>query len=136
MRSVRRLLVAFAAILSLTALAPAVSAAHQTDFLLQKTCDGLTCQVTDSSFKGIPDGTFIHYTELDGGLLRSVISVPHGSATGLCDLSPLFGDPAQPGRCVFATGTGRLTRFHLDVAVTTTDGVHWTWEGTSWFGGR
>jgi hypothetical protein len=34
---------------------------------------------------------------------------------------------------VLSGGTGRLTQFHLDAAVTF-DGTHWFWDGWYWFG--
>ena len=59
----------------------------------------------------------------------AVISVAHGSATGRCVLDPIFGDPSQPGTCIFSSGTGTLTQFHLSAAVTTIDFVTWYWDG-------
>ena len=60
----------------------------------------------------------------------------HGTATGTCDLRPIFSDPSSPGSCVFESGTGTLTQFRLtvDVEVVTEDFVTWTWDGTYSFG--
>ena len=41
---------------------------------------------------------------------------------------------SRPGSCVFASGTGSLTAFHLEVDVTTTDFVTWFWDGAYWMG--
>ena len=134
MRSIRRYAVVAGTVLML-GLLPAVTAASTgKEFHLTKDCDGLTCVVTSSSYRGIPAGTVINYTENEDGSLTSVISTPIGSATGRCVLDPIFGDPSLPGTCVFATGTGSLTRFHLSVAVNTADFLSWTWDGSYWFG--
>jgi hypothetical protein len=90
--------------------------------------------ITSSSYKGIPPGSVINYTPNDDGSLTAVITVAHGTATGRCNLAPIFGDPSAPGSCVFASGTGSLTRFHQNVAVNTVDFVTWTWDGTYTFG--
>ena len=134
MRSIRRLAVVAGAVLML-GLLPAVTAAS-TDkaFHVIKDCDGLTCIVRSSSYRGIPAGTVINYTENADGSLTSVISTATGSATGRCVLDPIFGDPSSPGTCVFRSGSGSLTRFHLSVAVNTADFVSWTWDGSYWFG--
>jgi hypothetical protein len=76
----------------------------------------------------------INYSPNDDGSLTAVIAAPHGTATGRCVLAPIFGNPSAPGSCVFASGTGSLTQFHLSVAVETVDFVTWTWDGTYSFG--
>jgi hypothetical protein len=133
MRSVRRLLIVFATILSLTALAPAVTAGSKT-FHLEKTCvgtaDGPVCTVTATSFDAIAVGSQITYMPAAAGTLQAVIHVAHGTATGVCSPDDV------PTHCVFSSGTGRLTQFHLDVAVTHTgDFSGWFWDGSYWFGG-
>ena len=129
MRSIRSLLV-IGAIVALAALAPVAAASTAKPFHVAKDCDGLTCVVTSSTYKGIPAGSVINYTENTDGSLTAVISGAHGSATGRCVLDPIFGDPSLPGTCVFSSGTGALTQFHLNVAVTTSDFVTWFWDGT------
>ncbi len=66
MRSLRRLVVAGATIIALTAIVPSVSASSHKAFHLEKTCVVATrenhCTVTASSFKTIPVGTVITYT--------------------------------------------------------------------------
>lgn len=133
MRSIRNLAAVAGAVLMLGML-PAIAAASDKDFHVTKDCDGLTCVVTSSSYRGIPAGTVINYTENEDGSLTSVISTATGSATGRCLLDPIFGDPSLPGTCDFGSGTGSLTRFHLSVLVDTADFVSWTWDGTYWFG--
>jgi hypothetical protein len=103
-------------------------------FHLAKVCDTAThCVVTSSSFKAIPAGTEIDYSGPDADHLVAVLKIKNGSATGRCAIGSIFGDPSVPGTCRFDTGTGRLTQFHLTVAVTF-DGSSWFWDGTYWFG--
>lgn len=104
-------------------------------FHVEKDCDGLSCVITSSSYRGIPAGSVINYSENSDGSLTAVISGAHGTATGQCDLAPIFGEPSAPGTCVFSSGTGSLTPFHLEVDVTTTDFVTWFWDGDYWLGG-
>ena len=129
MRSVR-ILILIGTIVSGAALAPLASASTAKPFHAVKDCDGLTCVITWSSYKMIPAGTVINYTVNTDGSLTSVITVAHGTATGRCVLDPIFGDPSSPGTCFFASGTGSLNQFHLNVAVDTVDFVTWTWDGT------
>lgn len=133
MRSIRRLAAVAATILML-GLLPSIAAASDKTFLLTKDCLDLTCVVTTSTYKGIPEGTVINYTENLDGSLTAVLVTKTGSATGHCVLDPIFGEPSLPGTCVFSTGTGSLSQFHLTVAVTTVDFASWTWEGTYSFG--
>lgn len=133
MRSVRSLLV-IGAMVALAALAPAASASTARPFHVVKDCAFLTCVITSSTYRGIPAGSVINYTENTDGSLTAVISVAHGTATGHCVLDPIFGDPSLPGSCVFSSGTGTLTQFRLNVAVTTSDFVTWYWDGSYWIG--
>ena len=135
MRSIRRLAAVATTILML-GLLPAVAAASDKDFHLTKDCVGLTCVVTSSSYRAIPAGTVINYSENEDGSLTSVISTATGSAAGRCVLDPIFGDPSAPGQCDFTSGTGSLTQFRMIVAVDTADFVSWTWDGAYWFGAR
>ena len=133
MRSVRSL-VLIGTIVAFAALAPLASASVDKPFHVVKDCEPPTCVITSSSYKGIPAGAVIRYSPNDDGSLTAVITVAHGTATGRCDLAPIFGDPSSPGTCVFASGTGSLNQFHLNVAVDTADFVTWTWDGTYTFG--
>ena len=133
MRSVRSLILV-GTIISFAALAPMASASVAKPFQATKDCANLRCVITSSSHKRIPVGTVITYTMNADGSLTSVISVAHGTATGRCVLAPIFGDPSSPGSCVFASGTGSMNQFHLNVAVNTVDFVTWTWDGTYTFG--
>ena len=101
-------LAAVAATVLMLGLLPAVAAASDKDFHLTKDCDGLTCVVMASSYRGIPAGTVINYSENEDGSLTSVISTATGSAAGRCVLDPIFGDPSAPGQCDFTSGTGSL----------------------------
>jgi len=117
-------------IAALAALLLAVPAAATSvrSFHVEKDCVDFTCVITSSSYRGIGEGSVINYTMNEDGSLTAVIHAAHGTATGRCDLSSL------PGSCVFASGTGSLTAFHLEVAVTTTDFVTWFWDGEYWLG--
>lgn len=132
----RLLIVAAVVALALAVVAPSAAASTAKDFLLAKDCDGLRCVVTSSTYKRIPVDSVINYTENADGTLTAVISGKNGTATGRCDLAPIFGTPSTPGSCVFHAGTGAMTQFHLDVAVTVTsaDFVSWAWTGSYWIG--
>ena len=135
MRSIGRILVVVGTMLAIAVVAPTAGASSARAFHIAKDCAGLTCTITSSNYRGIPVGTEINYTENEDGSLTAVIGAPHGTATGLCDLGPIF-TTGDPGSCVFSSGTGALTQFHLDVAVTVTtqDFVSWAWDGSYWFG--
>jgi hypothetical protein len=114
--------------------AAALAFAGQKTFHLVKVCDTAThCVVTSSSFNAIPVGTEINYSGPDVDHLVAIFDIKNGSATGQCAIGSIFGAPSLPGTCRFDAGTGRLTQFHLDVAVTF-DGSNWFWDGTYWFG--
>ncbi len=142
MRFLQRLVVVGATIIALTLAVPSVSAASQKPFHLEKTCVVLSptanqCEVTSSSFKAIPVGTLIDY-DTSGGYtaLVATITVKNGSATGRCDILAAVLNSSKAGTCTFTSGRGRLTRFHLSVAVTrTADWSLWFWDGTYRFGG-
>jgi hypothetical protein len=134
MQSMRRLLAVSTAILALCVLVPGASASSQKPFHLEKVCDTAThCVVTASTFKPIPAGTEINYSGPDADHLVPVLTIKNGSATGRCAIGSIFADPSTPGTCVLAAGTGRLTQFHLDAAVTF-NGSLWFWDGWYWFG--
>lgn len=132
--SIRKLLVGTTAVVALGILAPIASAGSQKPFHLEKVCDTAThCVVTSSNFKGIPAGSEINYTGTPPDHLVPVLTVKNGSVTGQCAIGSVFGTPSTPGSCDLAGGTGRLTQFHLDAAVTF-DGTLWYWDGWYWFG--
>jgi hypothetical protein len=133
MRSVRSLIL-IGTFVGVAALAPIASASIEKPFHVVKVCANLRCVITSSSFKRIPVGTVINYTVNTDGSLTSVITVAHGTATGRCVLAPIFGNPSSPGSCVFASGTGSMSAFHMNLAVDTEDGVTWTWDGTYTYG--
>jgi hypothetical protein len=133
------------AILLLSGLSAPVLAFQRVPFHLVKVCNlngGSTCQVTSSSFNGIPVGILINYSGSSYGALVAVINVPYGTATGLCDIADT---PPLAGSCTFGSGTGTLTSFHLQVAVTTpctaaeaaanggNNNCNWLWNGFYWF---
>lgn len=133
MRSARTLLV-IGAIVAFAALAPVAAATAVRPFHVEKDCAGLSCVITSSTYRAIPAGSVINYSENTDGSLTAVISVARGSATGRCVLDPIFGDPSLPGTCVFSSGTGSLSQFKLSVDVTTSDFVTWFWDGSYWIG--
>ena len=133
-QSIRRLIVVIAAVVALGVLAPATLAGSQKPFHLEKVCDTAThCVVTASNFSGIPAGSEINYTGQAPDNLVPVLTIKNGSVTGACAIGSVFGTPSTPGSCDLAGGTGRLTQFHLDAAVTF-DGTLWYWDGWYWFG--
>ena len=132
--SVRKLLAVIAATVALGLLVPVASAGTQKPFHLEKVCDTAThCVVTASNFAGIPAGSEINYTGQAPNNLVPVLTVKNGSVTGACAIGSVFETPSTPGSCDLAGGTGRLTQFHLDAAVTF-DGTLWYWDGWYWFG--
>ena len=136
MVSLRRLLAVAGTIVALTVLAPVASAGTHKDFHLDKTCAesseplGYICTVQHSDVKWIPAGTDVHYLSQDGNVVQAAIEIKNGRTTGACTWST-----DVDAVCVFDAGTGRLTQFHLEVAVTANaDQSVWYWDGTYWFG--
>jgi hypothetical protein len=132
-RSVRRVLAMVATIAVLAMLAPTASASShkQHEFHLAKTCDAFPiCVVTASSYRKIPVGTEISYadTSVYPSAMIPTINAPDGSATGLCDLSPIVAGTGS-GTCVFHGGGGSLKHFRIELTVTF-DGSLWYWDGT------
>ena len=77
------------------------------------------CEVTSSTFGAIPTGTLITYdTSAGPTAFVATITVKNGSATGRCNILAAINDATKAGTCTLESGTGRLTRFHLTVAVT------------------
>ena len=140
MRSIRRLAVVAATVLALTILVPSASAATQKSFHLDKTCGpdsseplGFVCTIQHADFKWFPAGTKVHYTSQNqaGNVVQATITIKNGSTNGEC----VWSSPVN-AICTFSPGTGRLSQFHLVVAVTAnSDASIWYWDGTYWFGG-
>jgi hypothetical protein len=133
MQSIRKVLAICTATIALLVLVSAASAGTQKPFHLEKICEGTTCVVTASNFKAIPAGSEINYTGPDPDHLVPVLTIKNGSTTGQCAIGSIFAIPSSPGACVLSAGTGRLTQFNLDVAVTF-DGSRWYWDGWYWIG--
>ena len=131
--SVRKLLAVCTAVVAFGGLVPVASAASQKPFHLEKVCEGTRCVVMSSNFAGIPAGSEINYTGPDVDHLVPVLTIKNGSTTGQCAIGSVFATPSTPGSCDLAGGTGRLTQFHLDAAVTF-NGTLWFWDGWYWFG--
>ena len=140
MRSLRSLGVVAATVLALTVLVPSASAASPKNFHLDKTCGpdsseplGYVCTIQHADFKWFPTGTEVHYISQNqaGDVVQATISIKNGSTNGVC----VWSSPVN-AICTFSPGTGRLTEFHLVVAVTANADVSiWYWDGTYWFGG-
>ncbi len=141
MRSLRSLAVVAATVLALAGLVPSASAASPKAFHLDKTCApdsseplGFVCTVQHADFKWFPAGTEVHYLSQNpaGNVVQARITIKNGSTDGVC----VWSGPVN-AICTFSPGTGRLTEFHLVVAVTANANVSiWYWDGTYWFGGR
>ena len=137
MYSIKRSFAVIGAIVALMTLAPAASASSHHDFHLDKTCGGDTseplgyvCTVLHSDFKWIPAGTEVHYLSQVGNVVQASIEITNGRTDGACTWSS-----DVDAICVFSGGTGRLTRFNLEVVVSANaDQSVWYWDGTYWFG--
>lgn len=141
MRSTRSLLVVAAAILSLAALAPSVSAAPRSGELhVTKECSAYTgaaggyCTITSSSLPAIAVGSRIVYRDalvypvLDTPILLNLPGPGNNQAFGHVHLDLTTG----LGVVTFAGGTGKFTWFTATVAVTPNpaEAFGWSWDGT------
>jgi hypothetical protein len=137
----KRTLAVAAAILSLAALAPTVSAAssHSRDLHVTKECSayagaaGGYCSITSSNLKAIPVGSKVIYEHaLVYPILDTDITLdppgPGDVAFGHAHLDLVTG----LGTAVFTGGTGRFTGFTASVAVTPdpAEAYGWRWDGT------
>lgn len=140
MRPLRHLLLVAGAIAALTVIAPTVSAAPAGDpgrtVHIEKICntEGNLCTVTRSSYGPIRPGSTISYAGDSFDALVATLHASGGTATGDCDISPIFAADPGPGRCAFSSGTGSLTRLHVTFVVNFidlfTDGTSlWFWDG-------
>jgi len=130
MRSVRRVLAAFAIIAAVTVLGVSPASAVETKTLnALKDCgsfpDPATCLVTESSLNALVGAT-VHYTALafySDHLTSPVTLVTTdqrgSSATGQCTFY-FAGPTAGNGHCEYWSGTGRLAGFHATLLVGTT----------------
>lgn len=141
MRSMRRLLVVAAAILSLTALAPSVSAAPRSgDLHVTKECSAYTgtaggyCTITSSNLAAIAVGSRVIYEQaltyptLDTDIVLDLPGPGNNMAFGHVHLDLLTG----LGAVTFTGGTGKFTWFNASVAVTPNpaEAFGWSWDGT------
>jgi hypothetical protein len=137
MHSIRRFLAVMGTIFALMALAPVGSAGSIHGFHLDKTCAadaseplGYISTVQHSDFKWVPAGTEVRYLSQAANVVQASIEIRNGSTDGACTWSS-----AVDAICAFGIGTGRLTQFNLEVAVTANeDQSIWYWDGTYWFG--
>jgi hypothetical protein len=142
----RRLLVVAAAILALTALAPAASASspRSGQLHLTKDCSAYTglagdiCTITSSSVAAIPVGSTIVYDQAANfatGVLETDVTIhtrPGNRVFGHCTLN--LGTGA--GVCTLSGGSGRFTWFTGRADVSYLGGPDWAWDGTYSFGPR
>ena len=138
MRSKRSFIVVAAAILSLIALVPSVSAAspRSGDLHVTKECSeytglaGAFCTITSSNLKSIQVGSKVVYASPAGATgLDTDITLevgPGNAAFGHCQLDFATG----LGLCTFSGGTGRFTWFQASVDVSYLGGPSWGWDGT------
>lgn len=133
-----RLFVVAAAIFSLAALAPTVSASsHSRDLHVTKECSayagaaGQYCTITSSNLAAIPVGSRVIYERaLTSSILDTDITL---DPPGRGDMA--FGHvhldlTAGVGTAVLTGGTGKLAGFMASVAVTFSGGPNWAWDGT------
>lgn len=140
MHSKRRLFVAAAAILSLAALAPSVTAASPRSGALHvtKECSAYTgaagdyCTITSSNLAGIEVGSRVIYLEplafpiLDTDIVLDPPGPGNNKAFGHVYLDLSKG----AGEATFSGGTGKFTWFHASVDVSYLGGPNWGWDGT------
>jgi hypothetical protein len=136
-KALKTIVVVTATIVALTTVASVALGGSSRAFHLDKTCAedaseplGYICTVQHSDFKWIPAGTDIRYLSEAGNVVQAAIEIGNGTTSGACTWSS-----DVDAVCVFGSGTGRLTEFHLDVAVTANaDQSVWYWDGTYSFG--
>ena len=138
MRSKRSFIVVAAAILSLIALVPSVSAAspRSGDLHVTKECSeytglaGAFCTITSSNLKSIQVGSKVVYASPAGATgLDTDITLevgPGNAAFGHCQLDFATG----LGLCTFSGGIGKFTWFHATADVSYLSGPNWGWDGT------
>jgi hypothetical protein len=141
MHSKRSLLVVATAILSLAALAPAVTASeggsHSRALHITKECSkylgaaGEFCTITSSNVKAIPVGSRVIYEHaLTSAILDTDITLDPPGRGDVAFGHVTLPVPAGPGVAVFTGGTGKLAGFTATVAVTALGGYDWAWDGT------
>jgi hypothetical protein len=119
--------------------------------------NGAFCTITSSNLPEIAVGSKVLYAQAvvgcdnggttypctvplptpEGGYISvdssAVIYVGTGDwAVGRCTLD----STGNSGLCTFSDGIGRLTGFHARVAVSSTDGLNYSWNGTYRFSSR
>ena len=142
MRSMRRAMPVFGAILTLGLLAPTVAAnssplpLHQT-----KDCGSFTgvaptyCTLKTSNVDAIPVGSKIWYLGpvlSNSHFVSSNVVLDSGggnTATGYC----IFIGKTSTGLCTFWGGTGTLAGYTAMIDVTIDDTGLWHWDGTYFF---
>jgi hypothetical protein len=136
-----KIVVAVAGMLIASALVPVEdAAARRAKHMLEvmKDCSpdngvaGSYCLITSSNLDIISVGTKIYYDSalnIPQGLLDSDVVLDAGDGNrglGHCNLDLSSGS----GICIFSDGTGNFAGFEARVNVSTTDGVHYLWQGT------
>jgi hypothetical protein len=140
MRAVRHLLLVAGTMAALTVLAPTVSAAPGSagrTIHIEKVCnaEGSSCTVTRSNDGPIRPGSTITYEGTSFDALVATIHANGGTATGDCDISPVFAADPGPGRCTFTSGAGSLRRLDVVFVVSFVDLYEdgtslWFWDAT------
>jgi hypothetical protein len=143
MGSKRILLTLGAAMLALSAFAPAATASSRGgDLHVTKECSqyfghaGEFCTFVTSNIRAIPSGARIYYADAAGETTLDtdvvIVAGPGNVAYGHCTLDFL----ALPGRCTFSGGTGKFVHFHASAAVSALGNNVWQWDGSYSFSQR
>lgn len=140
MHSKRRLFVAAAAILSLAALAPSVTAASPRSGALHvtKECSAYTgaagdyCTITTSNVAAIEVGSRVIYLQpLTYPVLDTdIVLDPPGPGNNMAFGHVYFDLGTGAGVATFTGGTGVYTWFHASADVSYLGGPNWGWDGT------
>ena len=147
MHSKRSLLTVAAAILSLAALAPAVSATPRSgDVHVTKECSDYTgaagdyCTITSSNVAAIEVGSRVIYLQpLTFPVLDTdIVLDPPGPGNNVAFGHVYLDLGTGAGVATFTGGTGKFTWFHASVAVTpnAAESYGWAWDGTYDFSPR
>lgn len=142
MRSVRRMLAAWAAIALLVVLVPSAAAAspRSGELHVTKECSQYThkaggfCTITSSNLAAIPVGSKVIYLQDLVGLVleTDIVLDPPGPGNNMAFGHVHLDLVNKVGVATFSGGTGKFTWFTATVAVTPNpaEAFGWHWDGT------
>lgn len=139
MHSKRKLFVAAAAILSLAALAPSVSASPRSGELhVTKECSAYTgaagdyCTITSSNVAAIEVGSRVIYLQpLTFPVLNTdIVLDPPGPGNNVAFGHVYLDLGTGAGVATFTGGTGKFTWLHASADISYLGGPDWGWDGT------